>query len=67
MGYNDVKRLLVEEMSQKKTDVTECLSVLERSGKIKPCKSGLCPLGHAKLEGFVKSVMNGMGELPSSI
>ena len=67
VGYNDVKRLLVEEMSRKKTDVAECLSVLERSGKVKACKSGLCPLGHAKLEVFVKGVMNGMGELPSSI
>lgn len=65
--YNDVKKLLVEEMSTRKLDVSECLSVLEGAGRVKPCKSGLCPLGRAKLEAFVKSVMNGIGELPASI
>lgn len=67
VGYNDVKKLLVEEMPRKKLDVSGCLSVLEGSGKVKPCKSGLCPLGHAKLEVFVKGVMSGIGELPASI
>jgi len=67
VGYNDIKKLLVEEVSRKKLDVSECLSVLEGSGKVKPCKNGLCPLGRAKLEIFVKGVMNGLGELPSSI
>ena len=67
VGYNDIRRLLVEEMSRKKLDVSECLSLLEGSGKVKPCKSGLCPLGHARLETFLKGVMNGMGQLPSSI
>ena len=67
VGYNDIKKLLVEEVSRKKLDVSECLSVLEGSGKVKPCKNGLCPLGRTKLEVFVKGVMNGLGELPSSI
>jgi len=67
VGYSDVKKLLVEEMSRKKLDVSGCLSALERGGKAKPCKSGFCPLGHAKLEMFVKGVLSGMGELPTSI
>ena len=65
--YSDVKKSLVEEISRRKLDVGECLSALEGRGKIKPCRSVLCPLGHAKLEAFVKDVMNGMGQLPSSI
>ena len=65
--YNDVKMLLVEEMSRKKLDVSDCLLVLEGSGKVKPCKNMYCPLGHARLEAFVKGVVNGMGRLPSSI
>lgn len=67
VGYSDVKKLLVEEMLRKKLDASGCLSVLEGSGKVKPCKSGLCPLGHAKLEVFVRGVMSGIGELPASI
>jgi len=67
VGYGEVKKLLVEEVSRKKLDVSECLSVLEGSGKVKPCKNGLCTLGRAKLEVFVKGVMGGLGELPSSI
>ena len=67
VAYSDVKKLLVEEMSRKKLDVSGCLSALERGGKAKPCKSGFCPLGHAKLEMFVKGVLSGMGELPMSI
>ena len=67
VAYNDIKKLLVEEISRRKLDASECLSVLEGSGKVKPCKNGLCPLGHAKLEVFVKGVMAGMGQLPSSI
>ena len=67
VGYNDIRKLLVEEISRKRSDVSECLLMLEGSGKVKPCKNGLCPLGHVKLEAFVKGVMNGMGQLPSSI
>ena len=66
-AYNDIKKLLVEEMSRKRLDVSDFLSVLERSGKVKPCKSGTCQLGHAKVEKFVKGVMDSLGELPSSI
>lgn len=66
-GYKDIRKLLVEEISRKKVDVSYCLSVLEANGKVKPCKSGLCPLGYAKVEGFVKNVVNGLGELPFSI
>ena len=67
VAYNDVKKVLVEEVSRKRLDVSECLLVLEGSGKVKPCKNGLCPLGRARLEVFVKGVINGVGELPSSI
>jgi hypothetical protein len=67
VGFNEIRKLLVEEMSRKKLDLGDCLSMLEGSGKVKPCKSGMCPLSHAKLEAFVKGVMNGMGELPFSI
>ena len=66
-GYKDIRKLLVEEMSRKKVDVSDCLLMLETNGKVKPCKSGMCPLGHAKIEVFVKSVVNGLGELPSSV
>ena len=55
-------RLLVEEMSRGRLDVSGCLSVLERSGKAKPCMNGFCPLGHAKLEVLVKGILSGMGE-----
>ena len=67
VGYSEIKKLLVEEVSRKTLDVSECLSVLEGSGKVKPCKNALCSLGRAKLEVFVKGVMSGLGELPSSI
>jgi len=66
-GYNDIKKVLMEEMSRKKLDVGECLLALEGSGKVKPCKNNLCSLGRARLETFVKGVMNGMGGLPLSI
>ncbi|KAF9785099.1 hypothetical protein BJ322DRAFT_1006279 [Thelephora terrestris] len=66
-GYKDIRKLLVEEMSRKKVDVSDCLLMLETNGKVKPCKSGMCPLGHAKIEVFVKSVVNGLGELPPSV
>jgi hypothetical protein len=65
--FNDLRKVLVEEMSKKKLDVSDCLLMLEGSGKAKPCKIGSCPLGHAKLEAFVKGVMNGLGGLPLSI
>ena len=67
IGFIEIRKLLAEEMPRKKLDLSDCLSMLEGSGKVKPCKSGTCPLSHAKLEGFVKGVMNGMGELPFSI
>ena len=66
-GHNDIKNLLVEEISRKKLDVSEFLSVLEGSGRAKPCKNGLCPLHRTRLEAFVKDVMSSLGELPSSI
>ena len=47
--------------------MSECLSASEESRKVDPRKNGLCPLGHAKLEVFVKGAMSGMGQLPSSI
>ena len=67
IGYNDIKKLLMEEMLRKDLDVSRCLSVLDGSEKFKPCKNGSCSMGHAKLGVFVKGVMNGMGELPASI
>lgn len=66
-AYNDIKQLLVEEMFKKKLGVSDFLSTLEGSGKVKPCKSAACQLGHAKVEAFVKGVVNGLGELPSII
>ena len=66
-AYDDIKKLLVEEMSKKKVDLSDCLSVLEANGKVKPCKSGWCPLGPAKLEVFVKGAVNSLGELPFNI
>ena len=65
--YSDLRKLLVEEMLRKKLDVSGCLSVLEGSGKVKPCRSGSCSLSHAKLEVFVRGVISDMGELPTSI
>ena len=66
-GYNDVKKLLVEEMSGNNLDMGRCLLVLFGSERIKPCRSVLCPLGHVKLGVFVKGVMNEMDKLPASI
>jgi len=66
--YKDVKKLLAEEIPRKKLDVSECLSLLDGSGlKAKPCKSASCSLGHVKLGDFVKGVVKGVDELPSSI
>ena len=67
LAYEDIKKLLVEESSRKKLDASGFLSVLERSGYAKPCKSGTCSLGHTKVGVFVRGVMNDLGELPSSI
>lgn len=68
LAYTDIKKLLMEEMLRRKLGVSDFLSVLERSGKaFKPCKSAGCSLGHAKVEAFVKGVVTGLGELPSSI
>jgi hypothetical protein len=66
-AYDDIKKLLAEELSRKRSDVNELLSMLWGSGKVKPCKSCTCQLGNAKVEKFVKGVMNGLEELPSSI
>ena len=55
-------------MSKKKLNASGCLSVLEISGKAKPCTSGFCPFGHARPhEMFVKGVLSGMGEPSASI
>lgn len=67
IGYYDIKKLLVEEMPRMELSMSNCLSLLERSGKFKPCKGGACSLGHAKVEVFVKGVMSGLDALPSSI
>lgn len=67
VGFTDIKKLLVEEMSKKKLDVSDCLAAFEGSGRTKPCKSTMCPLGHAKLEAFIKAVTSGLDGLPFSI
>ena len=66
-GYNDIRKMLVQEMSRKKLDVGECLLVLEGSGKVNPCEYRLCPLSRARLEAFVKSVKKSLDELSASI
>jgi len=57
----------LEEVSREELDVGECLSALEGSGKVKPCKNGLCSLGRARLEALVNGTMNGVGGLPLSV